>query len=280
MRRVDPSVYTKEYYLTDCTGHTEFKKSFGKILEPRFKELIRYFVFVHPDMKVLDIGCGRGEMVLYAAEHGGEAVGIDYSKDAIELAEKMKSKQPDKLQKHMKFHVMDIKKMSFKNSTFDFVFMTDVIEHLYPEELDIAMKEIKRVLKPRGMLVIHTAPNKLFNDIAYPYYSYPISSALVALWNLLFARHYPNIARPEEIRTDSHHIMHINEQTYFSLRSLFKRHKFIGTIESTNITSKKPNVGIKDIFFNLFVFFHPFSKHFPINAIFGSDFISVLFNRK
>lgn len=278
-RRVDPSVYTKEYYLSDCTGFTEFKKSFGEILEPRFKEFIKYFK-ISPKMKILDIGCGRGEMVLYVIKNGAKAVGIDYANDSIELAKLLKSKQDKTIQSKMSFKVMDAKKLKFRNSTFDMVIMTDVVEHLYPEELDEVFQQIKRVLKRDGLLLIHTAPNKWFNNIAYRFYSYPVSLILVKIWNRIANKHYPNIAEPQDLRTDSHVIMHINEPTYFSLKALFKKYNFKGSIISSNVTAKKPHFGIKDDIFNFLVFLHPLSKRFPLNIFFGSDFISILRNIK
>src|ERR1035437_2511749 len=168
MKRVDPKVYTKEYYLTDCTGFSEFKKSFGKILELRFVELIKHFK-IEPNTKVLDIGCGRGEMVFFAALSGAEAIGIDYSKDAIELANLAKKKQSKTIQAKTKFLLMDAKKIAFADFYFDMVIMTDVVEHLYPKELDLTFKEIKRVLKNQGLVIIHTAPNKTFNDYFYKF---------------------------------------------------------------------------------------------------------------
>src|SRR3989338_2234742 len=104
MRSVDPNVYTEKYYLTDCTGFNEYKSSFGEVLEPRFAELIKYFTITQ-DMKVLDIGCGRGELVLYAAKKGAESIGIDYSKNAIKLAELLKKKQSKKIAERMSFLV-------------------------------------------------------------------------------------------------------------------------------------------------------------------------------
>ncbi len=279
MRRVSPKVYTKEYYLTDCTGYNEFKKSFGKILEPRFVELAKYFD-IKPGTRVLDVGCGRGEMVFFAAGKGAEAIGIDYSKDSIALAKLAWNKKPKAVQSKTKFLLMDAKKLRFQDSYFDTVILTDVVEHLYPEELDLVFKEIKRVLKPKGKLVIHTAPNKLFNDIAYRYYSYPLGSFITKLWNLLVNKKYPNIVNPKKIRADSHAIMHINEPTFFSLRSLFKKYDFEGKIFSTNITARKPSIGIKDNLFNFLVYLHPVSKSFPLNILLGSDFVSVLVNKK
>ena len=279
MKRVDPKVYTKDYYLNDCSGFNEFKQSFGKTLELRFVELIKYFD-IKANTRVLDIGCGRGEMVFYAAGKGAEAVGIDYSKDAIALAKVAQKKQQKTIQNRTKFIFMDAKKLKFKNSYFDLVIMTDVVEHLYPEELDLVFKEIKRVLKSKGKLVIHTAPNKTFNNITYKYYCYPIASLIAFVWNTVVRKSYPNIASPKEIRTDSHSIMHINEPTYFSLDKLYKKYKFKGSLISTNVTVKKPSLSLKDSSFNFIVFLHPFSKYFPLNILFGSDFVSILTNDK
>jgi hypothetical protein len=74
--------------------------------------------------------------------------------------------------------------------------------------------------------------------------------------------------------------MHINEPTYFSLKGLFKKYKFDGKLYSSNITVKKPIISKKDTLINIFVFLHPASKYFPLNILFGSDFISVLKNIK
>jgi ubiquinone/menaquinone biosynthesis C-methylase UbiE len=279
MRRVNPSVYTKKYYLTDCTGYGEFIKSHGNLLENRFQEVVRCLGSLIAGSRVLDIGCGRGEVALFCAKNGAISVGIDYSRDAIALAKFAQSKQPKIVKENTIFYLMDAKKLSFQNSYFDYIIVTDVVEHLYPEELDRVFGEIKRVLKKNGKVIIHTAPNKWFNDYFYRYYSYPIASIIVYIWNFFLKRSYSNIANPKDLRTDSHRIMHINEPTYFSLRNLFNKYNFQGSIVSTNITAKKPAVGIKDNIFNFLVFFHPLSKRFPFNIILGSDFISILTNK-
>lgn len=279
MRRVDPKVYTKKYYLSDCTGYQEFKKSFGKDLEPRFRELIKFFD-IKQGMRVLDIGCGRGEMVIFAAKNNAEAVGIDYSKNAIYLANFAKNGQSEEIKNRISFKVMDAKKLSFSDSTFDMVILTDVVEHLYPEELKMVFREIRRVLKNRGLVIIHTAPNKLFNDIFYKFYSYPLGTIVVSLWNFITRKRYPSIAKPKDLRTDSHTVMHINEPTYFALRNLYSKFKFSWILESTNITVRKPILSFKDKIFNFIVFIDPFSRKFPLNILCGSDFVSILKNSK
>lgn len=276
---VDPKVYTREYYLTDCTGYQEFNESYGNKLEPRFRELVGHFT-IKEGMRVLDVGCGRGEMALFAAKKGALAIGIDYSKNAIKLANKMRRKKKREFQKKMRFYVMDAKNLTFADSYFDIVVLTDVVEHLYEKELDVVFRQIKRVLKKNGTIVIHTAPNKLFVDIGYKLYSYPLSTIIVRTWNILSGSKYQNIAKPSMLRTYSHSIMHINEPTYFSLKRLFNRYNLAGSLKSSNITAKKPSLGLKDVLFNTIVFLHPLSKYFPFNVLFGSDFIAVLRNQK
>jgi len=275
MRRVDPKVYTKEYYLKDCSGYELFNRTKGKRLEPRLKALVKK-IPMKPAMRVLDIGCGRGEMVFWAAAKGAEATGIDYSKSAIDLAKKAQKKQKPVIKNNVKFGLGDAKKLEFPKNSFDMVFMIEVLEHLYPEEQEKIMKEIRRVLTKNGKLFIHTAPSKTFNDVAYPFWCYPMSTTLVGLSNLLFGSKYPNIASHREIRTKSHKAMHVNEPTYFSLKALFEKHGFSGSIRSTNITVKKPEISWKDKLFNSLVYFHPISNFPPFNIVWGNDFWALL----
>ena len=63
----------------------------------------------------------------------------------------------------------DAKTLPFPSDYFDRVLMFDVVEHLFPWELQQALVDIGRVLKPGGRLVIHTAPNRWYDTYAYPW---------------------------------------------------------------------------------------------------------------
>lgn len=275
-RRVDPKVYTEEYYLTGCTGYNEFKESDGKKLEPRFKELVKHFPQLK-EKRILDIGCGRGEIVFYSLDKGAtEAIGVDYSKDAIKLAKKAQKKQEKHVKKNSKFFVRDAKKTGYKVESFDVVFMLEVLEHLYPEEQEQILRETYRILKSDGKLFIHTAPSKFFNDYTYRYWSYPVSSVFVGFWNIIFNKKYGNLHRPGDIRTELDHIMHVNEPDYFSLKNMFEKTGFTGEIYSTNVTIKKPIHSWKDKLYNFLVYLDPLSKFPPFNIIWGNDFYAML----
>lgn len=275
MKRVDPKEYTRKYYLTDATGYNEYKKSAGKILEPRLAKIVTKIPNPR-GMRILDVGCGRGELVYWALRNGAkEALGIDYSKEAIKLAKEARKKWPKRYQKTARFIHQDAKDMYFKKP-FDAVLMTEVLEHLYEEEQIEILKNIHKILKDTGFLFIHTAPSKTFNNFTYKYWCYPISTFLVRVNNFIIKSDYPNIAKPKDIRTESHKIMHVNEPTYFSLKKVFKKTGFSGTIFSTNITIAKPILGWKDRVFNSLVYLNPISFFPPFNIFFGNDFYSIL----
>ena len=276
MRRVDPKLYTKKYYLTDCSGYKEFNKSWGKKLEPRIERIVKEIPNIK-DMKILDIGCGRGEMVFWAAEKGAKnVVGIDYSSDAIDLSNLSKKHYSTDIQKKVNFKKMDANKLGFPDKSFDGIFMIEVMEHLYPEEQERVLKEINRVLKDDGFVLIHTAPNKWFNDFTYRFWCYPVSTLLVKIY-YIFTRHsYKNIFNPKNLRKRIDLLLHVNEPDYFSLKYLYLRNGFVGSILSTNITVKKNSVTWKDDLFNFLVYLYPLSRYLPCNILWGNDFFSIL----
>lgn len=99
--------------------------------------------------KVLDIGCNSGEFIKYLKEKKGcDVYGVDISAKVIDLC---KAKGLENVQ------VVDAEKLPFPDSTFDYVTLMEVLEHLHdPVKY---LKEIRRVLKKTGSL-IGTCPHK------------------------------------------------------------------------------------------------------------------------
>jgi ubiquinone/menaquinone biosynthesis C-methylase UbiE len=101
--------------------------------------------------KVLDLGCGEGFNTRMMARRGAEVTGIDFAEKMLSLAKD--SEKRDRL--GIKYYICNATKLSiFKNSTFDIVssFMTiqDIANYRQ------ALKEVNRVLKKNGRLVIGT----------------------------------------------------------------------------------------------------------------------------
>lgn len=276
MKQVSPEIYTKEYYLNHCLGFEEFQKNFGKQVIPRNKYLLD-LIEVEDGMKVLDIGCGRGDMIFYCASLGMECVGIDYSKKGISIANDAKKHQRKSILKKVSFSLMDAKKIDFPDSTFDLVISVDVFEHLYKEELELVLSEVKRVLKPNGILLVHTEFNKIYLNFTHKNFIFPVSKLLLRLNKLVTNNEYPGL--PKDPRSDLHKIQHVNEPTIFYLRNLLKRFNFNGKIIS-HIGLLKKDKTWKDYIYNCIVLLYPFSLLPPLIYFFATDYTCVMRNKK
>jgi len=98
--------------------------------------------------KVLDYCCGDGEMTLFWAQHGAEAIGIDISSTSIQNAKKRAVEKG--LDKRTSFFVMDAEKLEFEDEYFDLILCSGVLHHL---DIKKAYPELARVLKPAGKII-------------------------------------------------------------------------------------------------------------------------------
>lgn len=113
------------------------------------------------DERVLDLGCGRGLMLVAAARRvpRGEAVGVD-----LWQAEDLSGNTPDvPLQNaalegvagRVAVHTADMQKLPFPDATFDVVVSRAAIHNLYqPAQRAQAIAEVARVLKPGGRALL------------------------------------------------------------------------------------------------------------------------------
>jgi ubiquinone/menaquinone biosynthesis C-methylase UbiE len=101
-----------------------------------------------PGIKVLDFGCGNGENGIYAARCGAEVTGIDISPEGVANAN-LNARQAG-VDEHCKFEVMDGEYMAFADNTFDLAVEYGVLHHV---DLDKAMAELNRILKPDGEMI-------------------------------------------------------------------------------------------------------------------------------
>jgi len=233
-RTVRTEIYGEEYFLSECQGYDEYLDSGGTVLPTRMQTAFDLAALA-PGMKVLDVGCGRGEIVLHAAREGVLAWGVDYSVDALRLAERVLEEQPDELRQRMHLERSDAQHLPFADSSFDRVFMLDLVEHLYPPQLERALREAHRVLRTGGRLVVHTMPN-----IWYYRYAYPLYRAL----QRLRGERLPADPR-KRWRFVSH--VHVNEQDILSLRRALRRAGFDSRVwlQTTEDYQREPNPVIR-----------------------------------
>lgn len=276
MKSVDPKIYDEEYYLNVCLGSEEFRKSNGKIIHDRWKNHLKDLK-IAKDARILDVGCGRGDITLYLARKAKFTIGIDYSKDAISLANKIKKKFNSSIKKKTQFRVMNIKKLNFPNDFFDVVICIDVLEHLHKKEVEKSLREISRVLKKDGVLFVHTGPNKILYNITYKWYILPMNKVLTKIDQLIKRKKYSSF--PKDPRIPIEKEQHVNEPTYFYLRTIFKKYNFEGTIR-IEIGYLKPIKNFRTYVYNILTTLYPLSKLYPFNTLFGWAFIAYLKNKK
>jgi SAM-dependent methyltransferase len=203
-RPVCPERYDEAYFLNSCEGYEEFVASEGVHLSRRLSQSFEV-AEVKPGMRVLDVGCGRGEILRRCAGLEVEACGIDYAPVAVQMAREAGL-----------VYQADAKQLPFPNAYFDRVLMFDLVEHLHPWELDQALAEARRVLRPDGRLIVHTAPNAWYDRCAYP---------LVRLVRTVMGQgeDYPKDPRaviPANLD------VHVNEQSILSLWRVLRRAGF------------------------------------------------------
>jgi len=114
-----------------------FRESCGRRLHPHRLYYVE-LMDLEPGMKVLDLGCGAGEVLMHCAlERGIEGWGIDYSNAAIQLAEELKKLLPLDIQTRVQFHLGDCTELGiFPDGFFDRALSFSSIEHLYDWQIE------------------------------------------------------------------------------------------------------------------------------------------------
>jgi ubiquinone/menaquinone biosynthesis C-methylase UbiE len=205
-------LYDEEYFLTACEGYEEFNQSEGEHLSRRLKQAFE-FATVAPGMKVLDLGCGRGEIVRHVARLGAQSFGVDYARVAVKMTQQVMQNEAGV----WGVGRADAKQLPFAADSFDRVLMFDVVEHLHAWELDACLREVQRVLKPGGQIIVHTAPNRWYDAYAYPL----VRAFRTAMGD---GAKYPK--NPRALNVEINTEVHVNEQDILRMRRYLVRAKF------------------------------------------------------
>lgn len=99
-----------------------------------------------PGGNVLEVGCGRGDLMIFLGELGWNVLGIESDRRALEIARK----------RGLNVREGVLEDQALSAGSFDAIVMSHVIEHLFDPQRTI--RECWRLLKPGGRLVLLT-PN-------------------------------------------------------------------------------------------------------------------------
>lgn len=166
MKKVDTSLYSRNYFEFHCRGQERLPDLEAGELHEIFTRAVRS-AELRGDERVLDYGCGRGELVYTCAKMGCSVSGIDVSEDAIQMTRETIARLPGPVKNTIDLYAASVEDIRLSESAYDVIFMIDVLEHLYAPELDILIPEFYKALKPGGRLIIQT-PNWLYENGLYP----------------------------------------------------------------------------------------------------------------
>lgn len=122
--------------------------------------------------RLLDIGCGRGEILDFAEGKGFEAKGTEIVEELIDNKRVLKGYTHE---------------LPFENNSFDYVTCFDVIEHILPENTAKTFGEIDRISTRAILLSIANYPSKFGNGIDLHINIKPYPE-----WDALIRKTWPN----------------------------------------------------------------------------------------
>ena len=140
------AIYGADYFLgsdalTSRRAVSEMKQATAKLY---LSQIRRYSGL--PTGTLLEIGCGDGDFLVTAEAEGWQVTGVEYSSAASEKARQRLD--------HGEVLCGEVQQANLPPDQFDLCVLSDVIEHVR-RPLDF-MREVHRVLKPGGTLLIAT----------------------------------------------------------------------------------------------------------------------------
>lgn len=210
-----------KFYLELSEIYAEYKKellSLGyKLLasefhwNEKFKKVISFF---NPKGKIiLDVGCGDGKL-LEMIKNAKICVGLDISKS-----------QFWKNSPNLQFICGDCRFLPFKDRTFDIVVSTELIEHLHPEDAKIMLREINRILKDGGILVLTTPRKRSLSLLLVPIFT--LIDLIYSLYNPKLRKIWSKKQKSRKELIDRYGIKeHIKEYTKKELISILENTGF------------------------------------------------------
>ncbi len=104
-------------------------------------------------LDILDYGCGWGGETLWVARRARSVAGVDVDVNAITQANAALATSDVR---NCRFELSADGRLPFPDASFDAVLSTDTFEHVM--DLDLAFREIARVLRPGGSLLTRFGP--------------------------------------------------------------------------------------------------------------------------
>lgn len=149
--------YSEEYFLSGSGGASLYRQHAGAVLDA-YKTRVFELTAPRAGERILDLGCGRGELTFACLKAGAEVWALDFSPDALRLTEACVRASGVHLLERLHLVECDATEMAFPDGFFDAVLTSDFVEHILPERLDLVVSRVHSALRETGRFVVHTSP--------------------------------------------------------------------------------------------------------------------------
>jgi len=217
-------VLGKYYESADYISHTDskrslFEKAYHFVKGIALKNKLNLINSLQPNKgRILDIGAGTGEFLSVAQQDGWQTTGVEPSEKAKQIA----------INKGVSFAATIAQ---LEDHSFDVITMWHVLEHV--PDLDHQIKELKRLLKPTGSLIIAVPNFKSFDAQHYGKF-WAAYDVPIHFWHFsktaiqkLFQKEQMELVKILPMKFDSFYVSLLSEK-YKTGRMNFVKAFFIG----------------------------------------------------
>nr|MDO8135510.1 class I SAM-dependent methyltransferase [Candidatus Njordarchaeum guaymaensis] len=159
---------------------------FMEVFIPGLRDRVVDFANARSGSRVLDVGTGTGKLALAFAKRGYYVVGVDLSEDMLRVAKR------NNRYKNARFEFADATKLPFDDSYFDVSCTSFVLHDMPPPIREKALKEMVRVTRPKGVMVIV--------DYALPRNQF-LNQAVYHFTRFYESKYYPEFAKKSELNS-------------------------------------------------------------------------------
>ncbi|MXN92653.1 methyltransferase domain-containing protein [Flavobacterium sp. Sd200] len=204
-----PNAIGRYYESDDYISHTDgkrslFEKLYHTVKQKALRDKIRLIQGFKPEKgNLLDIGAGTGDFLVEAKNSGWKIMGIEPSEKAKTIAVNKGIRFAEGLQ-------------SIESHSQDVITMWHVLEHV--PDVDAQIKELKRILKPDGVLIV-AVPNFKSYDAQYYGVYWAAYDVPRHLWHFsktsikkLFAAQKMNLIKVLPMKFDSFYVSLLSEK--------------------------------------------------------------------